>query len=291
MGDGTGIEWTDATWNPIRGCSVMSAGCENCYAKAVAARFSGEGQPYEGLAKMTRTGPQWTGKVVLVPEKLEDPVRWKRPRRVFVNSMSDLFHDSVEPEWVEKIVDAMRRAPQHRFQVLTKRPETMADVLTARPEYLLPHVWWGTSVEDSNVLERLDALVAIPSRNLWVSAEPLIGPLDLSHWLKGDWRSGDAEWKHGISWVVAGGESGPRARGMEVAWARALRDQCAAAGVPFLFKQWGEHAQVGERTRVRAYAIAGEEAGPDHQVRLGKKNTGRVLDGVTHDGYPRGMVV
>jgi protein gp37 len=257
----------------------MSEGCRNCYAERVAARFSGEGEPYEGLAHMTAKGPAWTGKVVLVEHMLDQPRRWKKPRRIFVNSMSDLFHDHVEPEWTAAIVEEMRRAPQHRFQVLTKRPETMADVLTAHPEYLLPHVWWGTSVENQDVArERLEPLCVIPSRNLWVSAEPLIGPLSLAPWLRGDGRSGDAEWKPGIGWVVAGGESGPGARAMLPGWARDLRDECAAARVPFLFKQWGEWGP----------GIKGEQRG---LVRLGKREAGRELDGVTHDGYPDGMVV
>lgn len=287
QGEG-GIVWCHETWNPIRGCSRMSAGCSNCYAERVAARFSGPGQPYAGLARMTPKGPAWTGKVAFVPEHLEDPIRWKRPRRIFVNSMSDLFHDAVEMDWIVVILDAMRRAPQHRFQVLTKRPETMADILTARPELMdgLGHVWWGTSVENQEVAEaRLEALAFVPSPNRWVSAEPLIGPLDLSPWLGGP----PTREVGSIGWVVAGGESGPYSRAMAPSWARDLRDQCREAGVPFLFKQWGEWAPEG---------AAGYSGNPDAEptptneplVRIGKKKAGRVLDGVTHDGYPAGMV-
>ena len=261
MADGTAIEWTDATWNPIRGCSRMSAGCSNCYAERVAARFSGPGQPYEGLARMTPKGAAWTGKVAFVPHVLDQPSRWKRPRRIFVNSMSDLFHEAIEREWLVAILEAMRRAPQHRFQVLTKRPDTMADILTASPELVegLGHVWWGTSVENQDVAaDRLESLVHVPSSNRWVSAEPLIGPLRIG------------EWMPFVGWVVAGGESGYGSRAMRPEWARDLRDECAAAGVPFLFKQWGEH-------------------GPE-MVRIGKKVAGRELDGRLWDGYPVGMV-
>lgn len=285
MGDNTGIEWTDATWSPIRGCSRVSAGCTNCYAERVAARFSGPGQPYEGLAQMTAKGPAWTGDVSLVPHMLDQPARWKRPRRIFVNSMSDLFHENVQDAWVESIVQAMADAPQHRFQVLTKRPGRMAAWLHRNQDEghrNLRHVWWGTSVEDQRVAtERLGALAGVPSPNRWVSAEPLIGPLDLARWL---WADQPGAWPrlNLIAWVVAGGESGPGARPMQVAWARGLRDQCVASGVPFLFKQWGEWAPADP---------VAAECGAQGLVRIGKRKAGRLLDGRAWDEYPTGMLV
>lgn len=284
MGDGTAIEWTDATWNPLRGCSRMSAGCANCYAERVAARFSGQGQPYEGLARMTAKGPAWTGKVALVDHMLDQPRRWQRPRRIFVNSMSDLFHDDVPDEWISRIVSEMAAAPRHRFQVLTKRPGRMADYLQAlggEAMWLLPHVWWGTSVEAADVAEeRCQALMMVPSVNLWVSAEPLIGALDLRRWL-------DVPLARHIAWVVAGGESGPGARPMALEWARSLRRQCAEARVPFLFKQWGEWGPGSQDGRHSALAVSADAT----LYRIGKRNAGRELDGRTWDEYPAGMLV
>lgn len=235
------IEWTDATWNPIRGCDKISPGCKNCYAATFAERFRGvPGHAYEQGFDLR-----------FVPEKLAEPFRWSKPKMVFVNSMSDLFHKDVPDEYVGKVADVMRVANWHTYQVLTKRSERLAEMLRTDLRHLAaePHVWWGVSVEDrKHGLPRIDHLRAAPAAVRFLSIEPLLedlGTIDLT----------------GISWVIAGGESGPRARPMHPDWVRSLRDQCAAAGVAFFFKQWG-----GAR----------------------KDRTGRTLDGRTHDERPAG---
>jgi len=245
MGDNTGIEWTDASWNPVRGCTRISEGCRNCYAERVAARFSGfdkngKPQPYHGLAKMTPSGPRWTGEIKLVPKHLEDPVRWKRPRRIFVNSMSDLFHESLGVDSIQAVFDVIFRAKHHTYQILTKRAKRMFEVMphvryaTGKkwevcPE---PNVWLGVSVEDQeNAETRIPWLVETPAAVRFLSVEPLLAPVDLSQWLI------PKRLDRGINWVILGCESGPDARPMDLNWARAVRDQCALANVPFFLKQ------------------------------------------------------
>jgi protein gp37 len=286
MGDKTGIEWTDATWNPVRGCSRVSPGCENCYAESIAGRFCDPGQPYHGLAKRTHQGKRWTGEVRLVPEHLADPLRWKKPRRVFVNSMSDLFHEKLSNEEIAAVFGVMAATPQHTHQVLTKRPKRMLEwfrwaghdfalqqrgiasapnvaraMLDAAAEYLgtkndalniawrrftevdpwpIPNVWLGVSVEDQRRAdERIPLLLQTPAAVRFVSAEPLLGPVDLAPWIElKRWDSTGRELpRRGIDWVIAGAESGPGARPMDEACVRSLRDQCAAAGVPLFYKQ------------------------------------------------------
>ena len=265
--DKTGIEWTDATWNPIRGCSKVSAGCKFCYAETMAARFSGPGMPYEGVI----SNKQWNGIITFHEDKLDQPLRWKRPRKIFVNSMSDLFHENVKGEWLDKIFGVMeQRAPQHIYQILTKRPKRMRDFMISHyPEphnkqWPPPNIWLGVSVENQEAAdERIPILLQTPAVIRWISAEPLLGPINLKGTLA------NHEWDNGIpgglNWVVVGGESGPGSRPMHPDWARGLRDQCAEADVPFLFKQWGDWFD-GER--------------------VGKKLAGRHLDGKLHDGYP-----
>jgi protein gp37 len=210
MADGTGIEWTDATWNPVRGCSRVSEGCRNCYAEGVAARFSGPGLPYEGLAKNTPSGPRWTGQVFIVPKALHQPLRWKRPRRIFVNSMSDLFHESLSDQFIDEVFAVMALAGQHTFQVLTKRAQRMRDYFmrdpvlrwaliegTAQRIYAertgeepsmwlavngpLPNVWLGVSVEDQAAAdERIPLLLETPAAVRFLSCEPLLGAIDLN---------------------------------------------------------------------------------------------------------------
>lgn len=233
------IEWTDATWNPVRGCTKISPGCAHCYAETFAERFRGvPGHPYEQGFDLRR-----------VPEKLAEPLRWKTPKMIFVNSMSDLFHKDVPDAYVAAVVRVMRLADWHTYQVLTKRSERLRDLLrTSLADAAgLPHVWWGVSVEDrKHGLPRVEHLRAAPARVRMLSVEPLLedlGPIDLT----------------GIHWVIAGGESGHGARPMAPEWVRSLRDRCAAAGVPFFFKQWGG-------------------------VRKGK--AGRALDGRTYDEVP-----
>lgn len=239
MADKSKIEWTDATWNPILGCSKVSPGCKHCYAETLAERFRGvPGNPFE-LGFDLR----------LVPEKLVEPLRWGRPKKVFVNSMSDLFHEGVPDDYIEAVAYVMRIAKWHTFQVLTKRHERMADLLNGKLRFAaeLPNVWWGVSVEDRAFgLPRIDYLRNTPARIRFLSIEPLledVGKLDL----------------RGIHWVVVGGESGRGARPMDAAWVRNIEVQCHEAGVPFFFNQWG-----------------GTQ----------KKSTGRTLDGRTYDEFP-----
>ena len=239
MSEKSKIEWTDASWNPVRGCTKISPGCTNCYAATFAERFRGvPGHPYEQGFDLK-----------LVPEKLEEPLKWKTPKMIFVNSMSDLFHDGIDDSYIKQVCQVMKSADWHTFQVLTKRSERMRDLLTTthREFAALPHIWWGVSVENRRFgLPRVEHLRATPATVRWLSVEPLLE--DLGSLLL-----------DGISWVVVGGESGHRARPMKKEWVLSIRDQCQAAGVPFFFKQWG-----GVR----------------------KHKTGRELDGRTYDDFP-----
>jgi protein gp37 len=224
MAQKSSIEWTETTWNPVRGCTRISPGCEHCYAERLAHRFSGPGGPYEGLTRSSRKGPKWSGKVTVVDAAIEAPLRWQAPRVVFVNSMSDLFHKSIPFDAVERVFDVMARARQHTFQVLTKRADRLA-ALAPRLEWA-PNVWMGVSVESPAYVDRIDFLRTVPAAVRFLSVEPLLAPmgtLDLD----------------GIGWVIVGGESGPGARLMEPAWVREIRDQCVSSKVPFFFKQWG----------------------------------------------------
>lgn len=339
MSDGTKIEWTDATWNPIVGCSVVSPGCTNCYAMRLAGTRMKHHPSRAGLTRDSKAGPVWTGEVRFMEQWLIQPLRWAKPRMIFVCAHADLFHEAVPDEWIDRIFAVMAMAPQHTFQVLTKRPERMREYLHSpvvidsianaahdidggigAPILPLPNVWLGVSVEDQRRAdERIPILLDTPAAVRWVSAEPLLGPIDLTkidggsldpeargiavNALTGGRASG-SPWH--LNWVVAGGESGPGARPMHPDWARSLRDQCAAAGVPFLFKQWGEWASVLDRDRDdpdwradyskherigdRVLNLAGGWGFHGEQVhimrRVGKKAAGRLLDGVIHDGYP-----
>lgn len=275
MSDKTGIEWTDATWNPVRGCSRVSAGCMNCYAEKVAARFGGPGLPYEGL---TAKG-KWTGQTRVVEEHMADPLRWQRPRKIFVNSMSDLFHETMSFEDIARIFLVMASAKQHTFQILTKRPERMREFITHGNVlesvmmagcWPLHNVWLGVSVEDQAAADaRIPILLSTPAAVRFLSCEPLIGSVNLT--AVGDEPTMMRDvLDEGIDWVIVGGESGAHARPMYQSWARSLRDQCAAYGVPFFFKQWGEHQ-------------------PDFEgfpIRVGKKTAGKTLDGQQHCAFP-----
>lgn len=222
MSDRTKIEWADATWNPVRGCTKVSPGCKHCYAETLAERFRGvKGHPYEQGFDLR-----------LVPEKLTDPFSWSGPRRVFVNSMSDLFHKDVPVDYIREVGEVMVQANWHTFLILTKRSERMRDLL--QPDGPLadlaqhPHLWWGVSVENrKHGLPRVDHLQSIPTRGKrFLSIEPLLedlGELDLKS----------------IDWAIVGGESGHGARPMEPDWVRSIRDQCQTAKIPFFFKQWG----------------------------------------------------
>ena len=218
------IEWTQSTWNPVRGCTRVSEGCRFCYAERIAARFSGEGLAYEGLAEMTKAGPRWSNEVRRIRELLDAPLRWKKPRLIFVNSMSDLFHQDVPLEFILEVFDTMNRAEQHQFQVLTKRSQRLAELSC---EIQWPkNVWMGVSVESQDYTFRIDHLRQTGAHIKFLSLEPLIGALpklDLAR----------------IDWVIVGGESGPKARPMQEEWVVDIRDQCQKVNIPFFFKQWG----------------------------------------------------
>jgi protein gp37 len=219
------IEWTDSTWNPVAGCTVITAGCTNCYAMRVAARLSAMGQPkYRGLTRKSGRRYVWTGKVRCDDNALNAPRAWTKPRRIFVNSMSDLFHEGVSVDFIRKVWTVMEETPRHTYQILTKRPGRMAEVTPDLP--VLPNVWLGTSVEDHRVLDRIDALRRAPAKVRFISFEPLIGSVagaDLTR----------------INWVIVGGESGPRARPMDSSWVDEIETMCRNAGIAWFFKQWG----------------------------------------------------
>jgi protein gp37 len=269
MSDKSKIEWTDATWNPIRGCSVVSEGCRNCYAMAVAARFSGEAQAYEGLAYRNASGAHWTGKVQLVEKHLDDPLKWKTPRRIFVNSMSDLFHENVRNTEIALIFQVMSKAKQHTFQILTKRPKRMLDFMkmmsklneacTNQEEWPLPNVWLGVSVEDQKTAdERIPLLLQTPAAVRWLSCEPLLEAVNLNPYLRtcatcGTWHpatdfgDGHKFTYSDIEWVVVGGESGTGARPFDIQWAQSIINQCRADNVPVFMKQVGSNAWNGAK--------------------------------------------
>ena len=218
------IEWTQSTWNPIRGCTRVSDGCRFCYAERIAARFSKEGLAYEGLAKMTKAGPRWSNKIRLIPELLDAPLKWKTPQYIFVNSMSDLFHEEVPLEFILSVFDTMHKAAKHQFQVLTKRSQRLLELSS---EIQWPkNVWMGVSVENQDYTYRINHLRQTDAHIKFLSLEPLIGALrhlDLTR----------------IDWVIVGGESGPHARPMQKEWVIDIRNQCQQADIPFFFKQWG----------------------------------------------------
>jgi len=240
MSDRSAIEWTDASWNPVRGCTKISPGCARCYAETFAERFRGvAGHPYEQGFDLR-----------LVAEKLAEPLHWVRSRMIFVNSMSDLFHEDVPAEYIVRVARIMEKANWHTYQVLTKRASRMRDLLRTDLQFAadLPHIWWGVSVENRrHGLPRVDVLRETPAALRFLSIEPLLedlGPLNLAD----------------IDWVIVGGESGPGARPMQQDWVLSIRDQCRVAGIPFFFKQWG-----GTR----------------------KSQAGRTLEGQTHNDMPK----
>ena len=214
MAEHSNIEWTEATWNPVTGCSKVSTGCKHCYAERLARRLQAMG------AVRYRNG--FT--VTLHPAVLDLPKRWRQPRMIFVNSMSDLFHESVPLEFIQRVFATMHDCPQHTFQILTKRSARLRDL--AQHLDWAPNIWMGVSVENRRVIHRIHDLQAVPAHVRFLSCEPLLGPLD------------DLP-LDGIHWVIVGGESGPGARPMQAAWVRAIRDRCRRADVPFFFKQWG----------------------------------------------------
>ena len=229
------IEWTEATWNPVRGCTKISQGCKHCYAERFAERFRGvAGHPYEQGFDLR-----------LVPERLGDPLRWHEPRTIFVNSMSDLFHERVPDDYIMRVFEVMRIARWHTFQVLTKRADRLCELLSMQLAEAagLDHIWWGVSVENRrDGLPRIEPLRRAPVPIKFLSVEPLLEDLGIINLA-------------GISWVIVGGESGPGARPMQKDWVLSIRAQCKAAGTPFFFKQWGGiwKSRTGRRLEGRVY--------------------------------------
>ena len=240
----TGIEWTDATWNPVAGCSLQSAGCTHCYAMQMARRLEAMGiKKYKGLTRHSGGRTRWTGDVRLDESALDIPLRWRTPRKIFVNSMSDLFHEKVPQSFVRKVWTITQRTPRHHYQILTKRPDRMADIVEQMPGSPLANVWLGTSVENCNVVDRINDLKRAPAAIRFLSFEPLIGPvgrIDLD----------------GIHWAIVGGESGPRARPIKEAWIDEIYEQCGDQSVAFFFKQWGTW---GQDTKKRSKKANGRE--------------------------------
>jgi protein gp37 len=240
----TQIEWTDATWNPVAGCSIMSAGCTNCYAMEMARRLDAMGiQKYRGLTRQSGRRTVWQGLIREDFPALDVPLRWKRPRKIFVNSMSDLFHEGVSDAFIERIWSVMAATPHHHYQILTKRPERMADVVRYHIRSILPNVWLGTSIENAEVVWRADALRNIPAAIRFISFEPLIGPvgkIDLS----------------GVDWAIVGGESGRSARPIQELWVDEIFNQCSLYRTAFFFKQWGTWGKDNKR---RSKKVNGRE--------------------------------
>ena len=238
------IQWCQSTWNPITGCSRVSKGCENCYAERLAA---GRLRHHPSRAGLTDDHGRWNGTVRFNEEWIDQPLQWKKPRRIFVVAHGDLFQENVPDEWIDEVFLVMAMAWQHVFQVLTKRPKRMREYVkkvASGPMWPLNHVWLGTSVEDQKTAdERIPHLLETPAAVRWISAEPLLAPIDFSPWMSGK----------AISWLICGGESGPGARYMELEWARSIRDQCQSAGVPFFMKQVSRKGIIPEDLLIREY--------------------------------------
>lgn len=363
MADKSAIEWTDATWNPITGCSIVSPGCVHCYAMKLAGTRLKHIDSRKGLTRETAIGPVWTGEVRLSEQWLDQPLKWKQPRRIFVCAHGDLFAENVPDEWIDKVFAVMALAPQHTFQVLTKRAKRMREYVNGTRSSVpflgrmplerihleasghmegdggfmdslkrhgnvyslycsvpwpLPNVWLGVSAErQQEADDRVPELLATPAAIRFVSAEPLLGPIDFTDipWPVDRPRFPDTDDISDarnalrqiegtrLDWIIGGGESGQGARPMHPAWARSIRDQCAAAGVPFFFKQWGEWMPVkvvdtgdgpfgiGDGADpLRAYpnipVYPARNMNGQDMWRVGKKRTGRLLDGIEHNAMP-----
>lgn len=267
MGE-TSIEWTESTWNPIVGCSIATPGCTNCYAMRMAARIEAMGTAphYDGTTERVKGKAIWTGKLALAPDDLiAAPLRRRRPTTYFVNSMGDLFHEDCPDPWIDRVFDVMGEASHHTFQVLTKRAQRLHDYLAVRRPKALPNVWLGVSTErQKEANERIPLLLKAPAAVRFISAEPLLGPLDIRRYIHGrKERVGACIGRRPpLDWVIVGGESGPRARPMDPAWVESLRLQCDGSEAAFFFKQWG-----GKN----------------------KKVAGRLLHGRTYDAMPLGF--
>jgi protein gp37 len=236
----TQIEWTDATWNPVAGCSIISAGCTNCYAMEMARRLQAmDVEKYRGLTRKSGSRTIWNGVVREDHEALQIPARWKKPKKIFVNSMSDLFHDRVSDAFILKVWEVMAATPRHHYQILTKRPERMSAIVRKKISMVLPNVWLGTSVENAEVAERVDDLRTIPAAIRFISFEPLIGSV----------RAIDLT---GIHWAIVGGESGHAARPIREQWIDEIYDQCQEFETAFFFKQWGTWGKDNKKRSKKA---------------------------------------
>lgn len=297
MADKTKIQWCDATWNPVTGCSPVSEGCANCYAARMASRFR---QVHGGHFSQ----------ILMHPERLDQPLRWKKPRRIFVSSMGDLFHEGVSDAWFSRIISVIAAAQQHTFMVLTKRPEQM--LLSIRRFYefgrktpILPNLWLGVTAENQEQAnKRIPILLQIPAAKRFVSIEPMLGPVNLNDLtanlkpkcgrslcdyfsaLNGSEYDPQGNPKYcnpgtfnSLDWVIVGGETGPGARPMHPDWARSVRDQCQAAGVPFFFKSWGSHVPVTLKFADNSYPAM-------QRVKHGQSVSHRTLDGRTWEEFP-----
>jgi protein gp37 len=343
MSTNSRIEWTDATWNPIVGCSHVSPGCDHCYAERMAGRLAKMGlKQYQDVTEQHSNAfkwrGEWNGKTAFVESELEKPLHWRKPRRIFVCSMGDLFHETVPFEWIEQVFNITRLCWNHTFQMLTKRPQRVLEYWAWRKSERLgdhmtsvwpENVWLGVTAENQEQADaRIPLLLQCPAARRFVSAEPMLGPIILYD----DWfvqtccRYGKGKNEDGsdacngpgcmgtkIDQVIAGGETGPGARPMPPDWARALRDQCVAAGVPFFFKHWGEsypaclyYSEYGDDDELRDNALDEPHIVLDysgHQwrdgdgqppigswimQRVGKSRAGRLLDGRTWDEMPKG---
>lgn len=236
----TQIEWTDATWNPVAGCSIVSSGCSHCYAMEMARRLEAMGvEKYAGLTRKSGKRAVWNGTVREDPTALDIPRRWRKARKIFVNSMSDLFHEQVSEAFIGQVWRVMRETPQHNYQILTKRPDRMARIVASQIPDVLPNVWLGTSVENAETADRISALRAAPAAIRFISFEPLIGSVgnvDLTS----------------IDWAIVGGESGRSARPIKEEWIDDIHHQCARSGTVFFFKQWGTWGKDNKRRSKKA---------------------------------------
>jgi protein gp37 len=328
MAEKSKIEWTESTWNPVVGCTKVSEGCKNCYAERMAGRLAAMGQgQYRAVIKADANEKPigWSGDICCVEKSLEKPLHWRKPRMIFVCSMGDLFHEDVPFDYIDKVFAVMALCPQHTFQILTKRPQRMLEyLLTENRQAIidwqkvqiwrklhgvedapwtrdlqklpatklpLPNVWLGVTAENQAAAdERIPLMLQCPAAVRFVSYEPALGPLDLTPWLfRNDVVDGSPVPRSGLRWIICGGESGPGARPMHPNWARQVRDDCDAAGVPFFFKQWGEWYPVIKGSRW--VGISG--GGKLHDfgdglvaARVGKKKAGRMLDGREHNAMP-----
>ena len=318
MSENSLIEWTSATWNPLLGCHKCSEGCKLCYAIRTAWRLQHNPNPtiaaaYAGLVEQRADSSlNWTGKINLLHSRLQEPMSWRKPRRIFVNSQSDLFHPDVPDLFIDQVFAVMAACPQHTFQVLTKRPARMAEWVKEAElrvaevgeqlasdngwchaheggAWPLPNVWLGVSVENQRAAEdRIPHLLQTPAAVRFLSCEPLLGPLNLADGLGLMGCPGD------LDWIICGGESGPGARPMHPHWPRSLREQCKEAGVAFFFKQWGEHIPLCAASAdiISAHVsewvspIPGDPSSSYPVYRVGKKAAGRLLDGCEYNEFP-----